>query len=215
MKAGDDAILRHRFGTRLVHWLIAADWVLLFASGLALFHPGFYWISDLFGGGSFMRVLHPFLGAGLFVLFFGYAGGIWRENLLLASDRKWLKDGVAIVLRKKEVAVEGKYNAGQKVVFWLALLSIAGLLVSGIFIWRPYFADKFGADARRIAIAVHVFCSFLMFAVIGVHVYAAFWTKGANAAMLRGYVSRKWAQLHHPGWYRTVAGTKDEETKAG
>jgi formate dehydrogenase subunit gamma len=203
-----DRIPRYGAATRIVHWTVAVLYVALFLSGVALFHPYFYWLTSLFGGGSFTRILHPFLGAAISVLFVGYAMFIWRDNLLLPSDRVWLRKAFAVMTKRAEVPVQGKYNAGQKVMFWVMLVVVIGLLASGVVLWRPYFAERFSIEARRIATAVHVVFAFAMFAAIGVHVYAAFWTKGSIAAMTRGYVSRAWAKFHHPGWYRKMTGEK-------
>ena len=62
-------IPRYSTAERLTHWAVAVAYVALFFSGLALFHPYFYWLSALFGGGPFLRILHPFLGVTLAVLF--------------------------------------------------------------------------------------------------------------------------------------------------
>jgi formate dehydrogenase subunit gamma len=83
---------------------------------------------------------------------------------------------------------------------------IALLLASGILMWRPYFAPSVPVQLRRFAGVVHAVMAFIMFVGIGIHIYAAFWTKGAIRAMTRGYVSRGWARVHHPGWYAKVAG---------
>jgi cytochrome b subunit of formate dehydrogenase len=55
-------LTRYSTGERLTHWGVAIAYVALFLSGLALFHPFFFWLSAVFGGAAFMRVLHPFLG---------------------------------------------------------------------------------------------------------------------------------------------------------
>jgi formate dehydrogenase subunit gamma len=210
-----DTVVRYGMVTRVVHWTIALLYVLLFASGLALFHPAFVWLSDVLGGGTVSRELHPFLGSALAILFFFYGAGVWKENLLLPSDRVWLRNAVAVMMKRIELPVEGKYNAGQKVMFWMMGLSIAALLASGVVLWRPYFADSFGVEVRQIAMDVHAFSAFFMFAAIGIHVYAAFFTKGSIMAMLRGTVSKRWAQFHHPGWYRSVTASTagEKETK--
>lgn len=208
------AIVRYGAGTRTVHWLIALLFVLLFLSGLALFHPSFYWLAAFFGGGALLRVLHPFFGGALFVLFLGYGAKIWRENLLLPADREWLRNSVAIMMKRKELAVPGKYNAGQKLMFWWMGLTIVGLTASGVVIWRPYFADRFSADVRALAQATHAFFAFFMFVAIGIHVYAAFFTKGSITGMLEGTVSRRWAEFHYPGWYREAVA-KEKDGKGG
>ena len=161
-----------------------------------------------------MRILHPFLGVALVVLFYAWAARIWRDNLLLPGDRLWLRRAFAIVFQKEEVRVEGKFNAGQKMMFWSMVTVIAGLLVTGVVIWRPYFAHWFSADARRLGNLAHAIFGFAMFVGIGVHVYAALWTKGSMEAMTRGDVSRAWAKFHHPGWYREVTRGQPRDPSA-
>src|SRR6266545_1286890 len=102
-------VVRYSHGQRLTHWAVALAYVALFLSGLALFHPFFFWTSALFGGAAFMRVLHPFLGVAIFVLFYAYAARIWRDNVLLPSDRAFLRGMVAYMNRKgADPYVEGK-----------------------------------------------------------------------------------------------------------
>jgi formate dehydrogenase subunit gamma len=199
-----DAIRRYSEASRLTHWAVALAYILLFLSGLAMFHPFFWWISALFGSGAFMRVLHPFIGVALAVLFFAYAAGLWRENLLDASDRRWLRGAMGYVTGRDEARVEGKYNAGQKVMYWSMIACIAALLVTGIVIWRPWFAPAFGLTGRRAAGMIHAIVAFVMFVGIGIHVYAAIWTRGSMRAMTQGWVTRRWARYHHPGWAEKV-----------
>ncbi len=200
-------IPRYTHGERLTHWAVAVLYVVLFLSGLALFHPFFYWTSALFGGGSFMRVIHPFLGVALAILFYAYAARLWRDNALLPSDATWLRAMFRYMNREGEdVPVEGKYNAGQKAMYWSMIFVIGVLLVTGILIWRPYFAPSIAAPVKRAAGLIHAVLAFIMFVGIGVHIYAAYWTKGSIRAMTRGTVSRAWARFHHPGWYARVSG---------
>jgi formate dehydrogenase subunit gamma len=207
----DDRVPRYSAVERINHWSIAALFLLLMASGLALFEPAFYWLSFLFGGGTMMRVLHPYLGAALALLFGYYAADIWRENFLLPGDREWLKRSLSIMTRKIEVPVDGKYNAGQKVLFWFMVVAITGLLVTGVLIWRPWFAPLFPAPVRRVANLAHAGFGLLMFVGIGIHIYAAYWTRGSIRGMTRGYVSRRWARFHHPGWLREVDARRDKD----
>jgi formate dehydrogenase subunit gamma len=118
------------------------------------------------------------------------------------GDREWIRHMFAYMNRTgKDVPVRGKYNAGQKLMYWSMIGVIAVLLVSGFPMWRPYFAPLVDPTVRRLANVVHAVMAFVMFVGIGVHVYAAYWTKGAMRAMTRGTVSARWAQHHHPGWY--------------
>jgi formate dehydrogenase subunit gamma len=63
-------ILRHPVGERVTHWAVAIVFIFLFLSGLAMFHPFFFWLSRVFGNGQFMRFLHPIAGAALVLLFY-------------------------------------------------------------------------------------------------------------------------------------------------
>ncbi len=205
-----ELVPRYTQRERLTHWAVAISYVALFLSGLALFHPFFYWLSGLFGGGALMRVIHPFLGAAFAILFFVYALPLRRENRLLPSDRAWLRGMFSYMNRAGEdVPVEGKFNAGQKVMYWSMVAVIAGLLVTGLVMWRPYFAPMMAAPAKRTAGLIHAVVAFIMFVGIGIHVYAAYWTKGSIRAMTRGTVTRAWARFHHPGWYAKVEGKEN------
>ena len=73
-------ILRHPVGERVTHWAVAIVFIFLFTSGLALFHPFYFWISSLYGSGQMMRFLHPIAGVGLVLLFYPYAARVWRDN---------------------------------------------------------------------------------------------------------------------------------------
>ncbi len=199
-------IPRYSQAERLTHWAVALGYVALFLSGLALFHPFFYWTSALFGGGALMRIIHPFLGAAFAVLFYAYALRLVRDNLPLPSDRRWIAGMLDYMAKRGDVPVEGKYNAGQKAMFWSMVATIALLLATGLLMWRPYFAPGVPLGLRRVANLVHAVMAFIMFVGIGVHVYAAFWTKGSMRAMTRGTVSRAWARFHHPGWYARMVG---------
>ncbi len=199
-------VTRYTHGERLTHWAVAVAYVALFLSGLAMFHPFFFWTSSLFGSAAFMRVLHPFLGVSFAALFYGYALRLVRDNLWSPGDSAWLRQMAAYMNKHAEPRVEGKYNAGQKLMYWSMLVVILVLLVTGILMWRPYVAPSVPAGLRRLANVVHAVMAFVMFVGIGVHVYAAYWTKGSIRAMTRGTVTRAWARFHHPGWYEKMAG---------
>ncbi|MEM8142040.1 formate dehydrogenase cytochrome b556 subunit, partial [Morganella morganii] len=55
-------------------------------SGLALFHPALFWLTNLFGGGPWTRILHPFLGLAMFVFFLGLVVRFAHHNRVQKSD---------------------------------------------------------------------------------------------------------------------------------
>jgi formate dehydrogenase subunit gamma len=205
----DGKIVRHDNSERIVHWLIAIAFLFLFFSGLALFSPFFFWTSAIFGGGQFMRVLHPFAGVLLVLLFYPYAWKLRKDNQWSPADAKWVEHSVAYMKKKVEFSDTGKYNAGQKLMYWSMVPIIAILFLTGITMWQPWFASAFPAPLRRVTSLLHAVSAFVMFIGIGIHWYAAYWTRGSIRAMVRGTVTKGWARFHHPAWFRQVTGGKD------
>ncbi len=64
------------------------------------------------------------------------------------------------------------------------------LLVSGVIIWRPYFAPAFSIPVIRFALMLHSFAAVALIVVIMVHIYAALWVKGTITAMVEGWVTK-------------------------
>jgi formate dehydrogenase subunit gamma len=203
-----EPILRHSVAERVAHWAVAMVFLFLFFSGLALFHPIFFWLAGLFGGGPLMRWLHPITGVVLAVLFFWYAARLARDNRWLATDQEWTRHMWAYMRKEYEPKETAKYNAGQKLMYWSMVPIIAVLLLTGIALWQPWFAPAFPPAVRRVASLLHGASAFVVFVGIGVHVYAAIWTRGSITSMVRGTVSQPWARFHHPAWYREITGKR-------
>lgn len=191
---------------RTNHWIIAISFILLAISGLALFHPAFFFLSSLLGGGTWSRILHPFLGVVMAVAFFFFAIGMWSQNRITAADREWRKRLGDVLCNKTDGLPEiGKYNIGQKYMFWTLVISIALLLVSGIVIWQPWFTPLFPIFLVRLAALLHAVAGFVAILAIIIHIYSAIWVKGSIRAMTRGTVTAAWARHHHPAWYKDVS----------
>jgi formate dehydrogenase subunit gamma len=200
-------IERYQAGDRLNHWLVALTFILLALSGLALFHPAMFWLTNLFGGGQWTRILHPFIGLVMFLAFVALAIRFWHHNMLEPRDRQWLKQWRDVVGNREDRLPEvGRYNAGQKALFWVMVVCMALLILTGIVMWRPYFAPAFPIPLIRAASLLHAVAAFVLILGIIVHIYAAIWVKGSIGAMVRGTVTRKWARKHHPAWFREVEG---------
>jgi formate dehydrogenase subunit gamma len=197
------AIPRHTAGQRFFHWLTALSVILLALSGLPLFHPFFWPLVGLFGGGTWDRILHPFIGIFMALCFIVLFVMFWQQNLMDEADREWLR-------RIDEMAngddhnmpEQGKYNGGQKLLFWLFTACLALLLLSGIGMWRAYF--DLPDTLVRISAVVHAAIAALMIALVIVHVYTGLWVRGTFRAMWYGSVTRPWAWQHHRAWYRQV-----------
>jgi formate dehydrogenase subunit gamma len=199
-------VQRYNINERINHWVVAITFILLALSGLALFHPAFFFLTNLFGGGTWARILHPFIGVVMFVFFLALAARFWGQNQITNADREWKKHlGDILANKAKNLPEIGKYNIGQKYLFWVLAIVIPVLMVSGFIIWQPYFAPGFSIGLVRLAALLHALAAFVAIVAIIVHVYAAYWTKGSIRAMTRGTVTKAWAKHHHPAWYKEVS----------
>lgn len=206
MNRDDKLIQRYSAGERTNHWITAICFVLMALSGLALFHPAFFWLTGLFGGGTWTRILHPFVGVAMFVSFLILACRMARHNRMTQADKAWLcKVKDVLANREENLPEAGRYNGGQKVLFYVLVLCMIGLLLSGIVIWRAYFSLYFPEGVIRAAAVLHALCAFVMICTIIVHIYAAIWVKGSVRAMVRGTVTPGWAWKHHRAWFREVS----------
>jgi formate dehydrogenase subunit gamma len=200
---------RYTGGARINHWITATCLVLLALTGLALFHPSLFFLTTLFGGGQITRAIHPWIGV---VLFFSFAGlfiRFWKANLWKAEDDTWMARLRDVLAGHEERLPEvGKYNAGQKVVFWSMSILIIVLICSGLLIWDEYFAQVSSIETKRLAVLIHALAAVTIICVWIVHVYAAIWVRGTIGAMTRGKVTGGWAWRHHRKWLRELVGKR-------
>ncbi len=196
---------RYSAGERANHWLVGISFILLALSGLAFFHPAFFPLTLLFGGGVWARILHPFLGILMAVSFVSMFLRFRAINAMTETDWNWVRRVREMVDGDDHnMPEQGKYNGGQKLLFWTLSVCMALLFVSGLLLWRAYFS--FDITVVRLGAVVHASVAAVMIALIMVHVYAAIWVKGTIRAMWYGTVTRAWAKQHHRVWYRQMTG---------
>lgn len=208
---------RYRGITRLNHWVTAACMIVLLLTGFAFFDPSLFFLTGLFGGGPTARWLHPVVGLVLFFSFLLLFLQMWKLNLPRREDLTWVANIDSVVMGQEEKLPElGKYNAGQKVVFWGMAGLILVMILTGFAIWEqyiplwePYAPWLASIPVRRVAVALHAVAAFLTVLIFIVHVYAAIWTRGTIRAMTRGTVTGGWAFRHHRKWLRELAGRRD------
>lgn len=196
---------RYTVAARINHWITAVTLILLALSGLSLFHPRLFFLTGLFGGGQLTRAIHPWLGVLLFFSFAGLFVRFWKANLWRSEDNTWLRRIRDVLAGHEENLPElGKYNAGQKFVFWGMSLLILVLIASGVVIWDIYFFDYTSIEQKRVAVLVHAMAAVAIICVWIVHVYAAIWVRGTISAMTKGQVTGGWAWRHHRKWLREL-----------
>lgn len=199
---------RYADHTRMNHWTVAILFFCAGLSGLSVFHPALFPLGMLFGGGPWTRLLHPFFGVLMMLGFALLFVQVWRENLWQRRDTDWLRAAPRLIATGDERSMPpvGKYNAGQKAVFWAFGVSLLLLFVTGFVFWQPWFADYFAIPLRRVAVVIHAVSALVLILSVITHIYAAIWVKGTMGAMTQGFVSENWARQNHPLWHRETIG---------
>src|SRR5690348_6072122 len=202
---------RNTTAARINQWITGGCFVLLVLSGLAVFDPMLFWLSALFGGGQATRAIHPWIGTVLLISYAGMIVQFWRDNGWNREDVAWTRAIGSVLANDEERIPEvGRFNAGQKFVFWAMALLVPVLFFSGVVIWDVYFSAYTTIEQQRIATLVHSLAAMAAIIVWIIHVYAALWVSGSVRGMTQGYVTPGWAWRHHRAWLRGLAATGSE-----
>ncbi len=204
----DGTIVRYATASRINHWVTAGCFVLLTLSGLSMFHPMLFFLSELFGGGQWTRAVHPWIGSVLLVSYTGLVIQFWRDEMWTRDDLAWAETINRVLLDEEEGVPEvARFNAGQKAVFWAMALLVPVLFFSGLVIWEVYFSSYTTIEQQRIAVLIHSLAAIGAIIVWITHVYSGIWIRGSMRAMMHGYVTPGWAYRHHRKWFRQLVDT--------
>jgi formate dehydrogenase subunit gamma len=199
-------VRRYSLFERVIHWAVALTFVYLMLSGLALFWPPFFWFAHILGGPTLVRIVHPYVGVA-FIIFLLIMLGMWARDMILDRlDFEWLKAVPKYATGQEEgVPESGRFNAGQKLLFYTQIVAGILLLLSGIVLWFPI---QFSGGLRQASFIIHDLMAIIAIGALILHIYMGlFYIRGSLQGMVEGVVSRAWAQAHHGRWYRQVEGT--------
>ena len=211
----DTGVVIERFThfQRAAHWSNAAAFVILAVSGLVMAF-GKFLLLPLMGGLLFgwlsyaLKTLHNFAGplfaVSLVIIFFAFL----RGNAPSRDDVGWFRRGGGMF--GKGEPPSHRYNAGEKVVFWLGVLILGGVVVgSGLVMDKLIPGLAYSRDDMQLANIIHAIAALLMVALFLGHIYmGTIGMRGAYRAMKTGYVDTAWAQEHHLLWYEDIKAGK-------
>jgi formate dehydrogenase subunit gamma len=214
MTRGEGHVIRYTFRERLVHAFTALSYVYLLLTGLAFWTPALYWIAVMLGGGYLSRVLHPWVGL-VFAGIVAWMFVMWRRDMRTrAEDREWRKAMRYYVRNEDEkVPPAGRFNYGQKQLFWLMVFGAGALLLSGLVMW---FVDSIPWELRYLRYAatlLHAVAALVTIAGFIIHLYMGLAVvPGGLNAIIHGEVTEEWARHHHPLWLaRTTSHVERRE----
>jgi formate dehydrogenase subunit gamma len=205
-------IVRFNAFERSVHWMTAVCFIILGLSGLnitfgrplllPLMSPEAFTTWSEWAKYAHNYLSFPFT-LGVVLIFLMWIGG----NIPAAGDIDWLKRGGGIVGRDHPPA--GRFNAGQKIVYWIVVLGGGAAAVSGYVLIFPFYGTSI--ETMQQAEMVHSIVAMLFIAAMLAHTYiGTIGMEGAFEAMGTGTVDRNWAKEHHSTWLEEV----DEQVKA-
>lgn len=201
-------VLRYTYRERLVHWLAGFSYVYLLLTGLAFWSPWLYWITLVLGGPTISRELHPWVGV-IFFISVLWMLGLWAPDMRFTDrDRAWWHALPQYIRNEdSDVPDEDRFNAGQKALYWGFLLCGIVLLLTGFVLWEPHWFPWSLRAFRLISVILHPIAALITIALFMIHVYMGTAVeRGAFGSVIRGDVSRTWAQRFHRAWYERVAG---------
>jgi formate dehydrogenase subunit gamma len=195
-------IVRFKALERFSHWLTAVSFVILGLTGLNITF-GKILLLPLVGPETFSDIsqiakyLHNFTSfafvAGLVLI----AVIFFRDNLLAKVDVEWVKQGGGFI--KSKHAPAGRFNLGEKMVYWLSVAAGIAVSASGFVLLFPFYGTNI-ADMQLAQVA-HAIIAILFIALILAHIYiGTLGMEGAFEAMGTGEVDLHWAKEHHDRW---------------
>jgi formate dehydrogenase subunit gamma len=221
-------IKRFSLVERASHWLLASSFIILALTGLNLLF-GRDLVIPLIGKEAFAAItiygkyIHNYV-AFAFMAALVMIAVLWiGRNIPNGHDIVWLLRGGGMFGGGHPKA--RKFNAGQKMVFWLVILCGISISLSGWALLYPFqtsmfsetfalFNAWFGLELNTNLSAVQeqqyqalwhtVMAAFMIVVVIG-HIYiGTVGMEGALSAMTTGEVDANWAREHHSLWVEEV-----------
>lgn len=204
---GPDGRTVERFGflERAAHWMTAGSFVALALTGIVIAF-GTTLIGPVFGEPALgvvgwlstwghMIFAPPFF-LGIVVLFVFWVLRNLPEPRL---DIPWLVRLGGMMSDDPDNPPAKKFNAGQKVTFWVAVLGGLLMSVTGLTLMFPYFWA--GIETIIWVMLAHAVIGLLMIAFFIGHAYiGTVGMQDAIAAMWNGRVDLNWAREHHELW---------------
>jgi formate dehydrogenase subunit gamma len=195
-------LVRFNAFERFVHWTTATCFIILAITGLNI-TVGKNTLLPLLGPDAFSawsqwgKYAHNYLSfpftLGVIVIALIWIAG----NIPNSVDVEWFKRGGGIVGRDHPPAY--RFNAGQKMIYWIVVLGGAAIAASGYILMFPFYTtDVTGMQWAQVA---HGIVAVLFIAAMLGHIYiGTIGMEGAFEAMGTGTVDVNWAREHHSLW---------------
>ncbi len=176
---------------RIIHWCTALSFSLLVITGLFVFFGSFIGSGAL---GILGRNIH-FVSAITCVASAFFMFLFWVKDMLPALyDLKWMMIVGGYLTKEVKPVPAGKFNAGQKMWFWLAILGGAVMAVTGYFLYIL----QGNIDILRLSSIIHNALGAVLVAMFLIHLYMSIVAiKGSLGSMINGYKNETELKILH------------------
>jgi formate dehydrogenase subunit gamma len=206
-------IERFTYFERAAHWSNAIAFCVLAVSGLVMAFGKFTLLPiighTLFGWLTYvLKTAHNFAGplfaVSLVVVFVVFV----RDNFPGRADLAWLRKGGGLFGGSEPPS--GRFNAGEKVIFWGGVFVLGFFVVSsGLTLDKLLPGLEYTRGDMQIAHMIHAVSTVLMVCLFLGHIYlGTIGMKGAYKGMKTGYVDEAWAEEHHALWHADIQSGK-------
>ena len=206
-------IERFTYFERAAHWSNAVAFCVLAISGLVMAF-GKFLLLPVIGGALFgwltyaLKTAHNFAGplfaVSLLIVFVTFL----RDNLPGRGDLRWIARAGGLFGGAEPAS--GRFNAGEKIVFWGGVFFLGIVVVgSGLVLDKVIPGLAYLRSDMQIAHMIHGVATVLMMAMFLGHIYiGTIGMRDAYSAMKTGYVDEGWAEEHHALWYEDIRAGK-------
>ena len=196
---------------RAAHWANAIAFVLLAISGIVMGFGKFFLLpvmgQTLFGYFTYiLKNVHNFAGPLFAVSLVIIIVTFFKDELPRRGDLRWLLNPGAVLGRNREEPPSHRFNAGEKVVFWLGVVVLGVIVVgSGLVLDKLVPNVPYERSTMQVSHMIHISAAVLMMCLTALHIYlGTVGMRGAYRVMREGYVDEAWAQEHHRYWYEDI-----------
>jgi len=207
-------ILRFTLNERMVHWFTVVIFWLLGVTGLILLYGRMVLIPLLGLEGfsitaSASKEVHNLIGPLFLVAMLALIITFIKDNFYASGDLKWLFKAGGMLGGHVSA---GRFNAGEKVWYWLASFLGLALCVTGLILDFAILGQS--REIMALSHVIHTIAAIVMIAVSFGHIYlGTAGMEGSLSSMSTGYVDENWAKAHHDRWYEEMQATTTKDSK--
>lgn len=181
-------VCRFRMRERIPHYFLMLSFLILGITGFLFFmnqsNPTTQWARDFHGWIGWIFILSLVL-----IVFLWF-----RQMILNKDDRTWLRF-LGGYFYKTDRLPSGRFNAGQKVFFWLILLFGAMLAITGAMMF--FMRDNPDVNLALVY-TLHDLAALIVLIFVLAHVYLGVIVNPESMnSIFGGYVNKSWLDEHH------------------